>query len=637
MAVSTFEGLALGATTAAAAGFDFLSAPAGGGCSIVSAPTYRGTRAMRLVTGNVSPFPLCMAERSTSAGVNSTGTAHQRVRVLVEALPPDATGVRLLVITDSTGSFRGDVRLINTGKLQLRDAASAVLATSAATFAAGQFIDAGLATLAFSATVGQLQLALFNGSGGIAETLTSSAALNTLGAGGLCKFQVGAVRSGLSGYAVVIDDYDVSTSGTWPAFSSAPTVLNGPWSGAQTPSGFTAGYRLSGATSARLVVSASADLSSPVLGAAVAPDADGLALLPVTGLAAGSGWYFGVQADGVTLTTGRGECRTLPVAGQPASFSFWFGSCQWTQTTAQSFSAILARVGPYGRAWFGVHMGDMGYPDWPAGTTAAQVVAAHMVSLGSTAMAPLLAKVGITYQPDNHDTGGDQADRLSPAMAVVMSTMRRVFPAHTLPATNGQGGYRSWVVGRVRFVQLDTRSYRDPQANADGPGKTMLGAEQLAWLKARLLDPEPVKIICGQHPWREDGVNSGRWGSYRYEFADINSYISTNKVNVYVLTGDLHALYADNGTAPGTYGVPQAGGAPLQQGSVDPGTFWSAGAYHTAPNNLQAFGWMNVADDGAKITLQYEGVTSLDNVTRVQMVTEFTAAAPLPAVWGINF
>lgn len=640
MAVATFEGLALGTTTAAAAGGDFLKVPGtGGGVAVVSSPVFRGSRALQFTTGTAGSLTTYLERTTTNFTCTATGQLYLRCRFHLPAMPPDSTGVRVLVIADSAGAFIADLRVTSTGAVQLRNQADAVVGTLAATYSAGTWMDVGLAVTVFSTTVGVLQAARWDGAT-LAETVTSPATQDTVKAGGTIKRDVGAYRS-ITSFVAVIDDYDDSTTG-WPQIASTATVTTGPWSGAVTASGFKVGYRLSGASTARLVVSTSSTLSSPTYGSAVTPDADGMVLLPVTGLAANVQHYYGVEIDGVLAPNGRGEVRTFPTAGAQASFSIWFGSCQWTQPADSTYAAVLAKTGPYGRALMGVHMGDLNYRDWGAGATAADVVAQHMLSLGSGSMAPNLAKIPFNYLWDNHDWGGDSSDASAAAGPVVAAQYRRVFPTYTLPASNGRGGYHAWSIGRVRFIQLDVRSYRSAQTATDGPSKTMLGAEQVSWLQSELLRSEPVKVICGNYYWRQDATNSGRWGSYATEFQAINAFITANRPaigGVYVLFGDRHALCGDDGNQTGAYGIPSAGGAPIQQGSVAPGSGerWSAGYYHQAPSTIQGYGWLDIVDDGSSIRIDYQGITSLDGEVRTQMSTTFAVAtAGLPARWGIH-
>lgn len=640
MAVSTFEGVAVGATTAAAIGVDFVKVPgAGGGVSVVSSPVFRGERALQVTTGTSGSLTAYVERTTTGFTSTGTGQLYQRVRFNMPVMPPDGTGVRVLVIASGTGAFIGDVRVTSTGAVQLRNSADAIVGTFSVPYAAGTWMDVGLAVAVFSTTAGVLQAARWSGST-LAETVTSPANLNTLQGGGTIKRNAGAYRS-ITGFTVFLDDYDDSQSG-WPSIASAASVATGPWSGAVTPSGWVSGYRLVGASSARLVVSTDPALSSPVYGPAAAPDSDGMVKLSVSGLNADTLYHFGVEADGALLPNGRGEVRTFPAAGAAASYSVWFGSCQWTQPADQTYAAILGRSGPYGRALMGVHMGDLNYRDWGASATPADIFGQHMISLGSSSMAPNLARIPFNYMWDNHDWGGDGSDANAPAGPLVAAQYRRVFPHYTLPASNGRGGYHSWTIGRVRFIQIDPRSYRSPEAAPDGPGKTMLGVEQMSWLQAQLVEAEPVKVICGNIYWRHDSANSGRWGSYGTEFTAINEWIAENRAAIgglYVIFGDRHALCADDGSAPGTWGMPQAGGAPIQQGSTAAGEPWSHGYYHTAPSTLQAYGWLDITDTGTEIRIDYQGVTSLDGQTRVEMSTTFTTPSSIPAlagIWGVH-
>jgi hypothetical protein len=624
--LNTFEGGTNGTTITtgnsgggSGTAFNFIQTVSGGASVYTSTSPYRGTLSGSFSSGGTTAGT-AYAEYSTAVASSSSAPVYGRFRFMMPSLPADATGVRVGVVTDSTGAFVAEIRVTNSGAVSIRGSAGTALATFSATYAAGTFWDVDLAVLVFSSTVGQIEGRRHAADGSVAQTLTSAATLNTLGAGGTNKFQHGMIRSIIS-TTVVIDDVAWSLTG-YPSTAVAPTVAYGPWSGGVTSSGFTATHVVGGVTSGRLVVSTSSALTSPVYSTAAAPDTDGVTKLAITGLSAGTQYYYGFEADGVLLAGGRGECKTFPSG--VANFSVAFGSCQFNIPSDSTFAAILARSGPTGRALQLIHMGDMNYQDWASGTTTAQVYSQHLTSLGSASMAPMLAKIPMSYLWDNHDWGGDTSDSTAAAGNVVAATYRKVFPSYPLAATDGRGGYQSWVIGRVRFIQLDVRSYRDPQANTENSSKTMIGTEQKAWFKARLVDPEPVKVICGNYPWRDDGDGSGRWGSYSDEFTELSDYIDANAHGqVYAIFGDRHFLAADNGTSSGTRGIPQAGGAPFQQSSVAVPDTWSAGSYTISPSTLQAYGVLDISDDGDLITLAYSGITSLDGTTRVSMSTVF--------------
>lgn len=311
MAVATFEGLSTGAVTAAAAGFDFLSAPTGGGCTIISINPFRGTRAMQLLTG--SSGALCLAERGTSLGANSSGQVYLRTRFRMPSLP-DATGVRVMVITDSTGAFLAEVRVINTGKLQLRNSSGTVQATSTATITADQWVDVGLAILVFSATVGQAQMRLWDTStGAVSETLTSSANLNTLQSGGANRAQFGAIRSGVNNFAVVIDDADTSLT-DYPSYDISATVADDDTVSTAVVSA-TADVTAGDTTNS--TGDATADLAAVTVEAATSSSADAAATAALTADGASTSAASAVPVLAVTDAAGETSSAGSAVADRP--------------------------------------------------------------------------------------------------------------------------------------------------------------------------------------------------------------------------------------------------------------------------------------------------------------------------------
>ncbi|MEV4122926.1 hypothetical protein [Micromonospora sp. NPDC049645] len=635
--LNTFEGGTAGAaiTPANSGGasgnpFDLVTVPAGG-TAAYSANAYRGALAGEFATGaTASPV---FAEYRALLGVSSTGSLFGRVRARLDTLPADATGVRVAVITDSTGAFLCDVRLTNAGKVQLRNGTSVALYTSAATIAADQGFDAGFGIVNFHGSTGVLRFELYDAAGVAVESYTSPATQNTLGAGGLNRAQVGMIRS-IANQRVWIDDAAWDTAGipVLPLVTPPPTVGVGPWSGAMTDAGFAVGYQLANATGlpVRLVASTDSGLGvSPVYSASVTPNSRGLVHLVVAGLDPDTVYHYGVEVDGVLLAGGRGQARTDPPLGSRASFSLAYGSCQWDMPTAVTFAAIASYDGGYGRVRRLQHLGDFDYANNDGTATVPGIVARHLASIGSASMAGCLALLPICRVVDNHDWCGTDSHRTSPGGAAVAAAHREVFPGYALPAADGVGMWHSYVIGRVRVIALDTRTQRDPRTDPNVPGKTLLGADQLAWLKARLLDPEPVKIIMSPIYWRLDSLTGDRWGSYPDEWGEVRAYILALPPRLRRLVvgfGDRHALAGDigDGTSGHQTYLPQGGGAPFQQGSTPSSETWSAGYYDGGGAvTLQAFGVFDVADAGDTITVTYRGITAADGVQRLVMPVTF--------------
>lgn len=601
--------------------FNFVNSPTNGFIRYTTT-AYRGGMAVEF--GTTSSAVTAFAEVSTTLGVVSSGQVYGRLRFMLPTLPVDATGVRVMVFVDSTGAFLCDIRVNNAGKVSLRNAAGTAIYTSTLTITAGQWVDCGMAILAFSSTVGQTRFIIYDSVGGTAELFTSTANLNTLGAGGANRFQVGMVRS-ITNQTVVIDDVYFDTAG-FPSVPSAtnPSVTAGPLSGATGDSGFTVAYVLADTTSARLVYSTASNLSSPSYSSSAAPGARGAVKFALTGLAADTVYYLGIEADGTLLATGRGQTRTDPVQGSQASHSWAFGSCNWDAPTGPSFAYAAAYAGPYGQPRRLAHQGDMGYPDWTGSATLALVFAWMRAQVASVSLAAAFTVMAHTYNPDNHDWGGDVSDKTAAAGPLVAAAFRELFPHYTLPAADGIGMWYSYVIGRVRYIHLDPRSQRDPQGDPNSPTKTMLGVAQKAWFKAQLLMGEPLKVVAGSYPWRSGTPGDGRWGSYPDEFAELTTFMQTNPVGFpYFTAGDRHYLAADDGSTPDTQGFPSVVGAPFQQSSVATGETWSQGFYNggAAGVTLTAVGLLDIADTGTAITITYTGKTTNDGVTRVSMVT----------------
>ncbi|MGC5271651.1 alkaline phosphatase D family protein, partial [Salmonella enterica] len=63
---------------------------------------------------------------------------------------------------------------------------------------------------------------------------------------------------------------------------------------------------------------------------------------------------------------------------------------------------------------------------------------------------------------------------------------------------------QTFSVGRVKFIMTDLRSDRDSVTNKDDANKSILGADQKAWLKKELLASNgkfPLIVWMSTVPW----------------------------------------------------------------------------------------------------------------------------------------
>ncbi|KAB7705573.1 alkaline phosphatase [Bacillus aerolatus] len=137
----------------------------------------------------------------------------------------------------------------------------------------------------------------------------------------------------------------------------------------------------------------------------------------------------------------------------------------------------------------------------------------------------------------------------------------------SLPHDSGMQLYRDFTYGDLAsFYVLDTRQYRDDQANGDGskphspesldPKRTLLGAEQEQWLFGNLGKTKTKWNVLAQQVFfaeRNFGTSTApkfsmdSWDGYPAARQRITDFaVNKNMNNMIVLTGDVHASWASN-------------------------------------------------------------------------------------------
>ena len=381
--------------------------------------------------------------------------------------------------------------------------------------------------------------------------------------------------------------------------ASSPVVVSR-WVGAVTPTGATVAVKLAHTSTARLVVSADPGLTTDVVhGQPASPDGNGMAKLVVDGLAPATHYTYAVETDGVVDTSRVGSFRTGPAAA--GSFVFAFGSC-CNAPGASTFTEIRGHDPD-----LFLHLGDLHYSDI-AVDDPALYRARYDTALASAHQGPLYATVPTVYSWSDHDFGPNGSDGTSASKPAAQRTYRQYVPSYPLPSPTG-GIYQTFSYGRVRFVVTDNRSYKSPRSAVDDAGKTMLGAEQKQWFKDVVgAATEPVVIWVNENPWiSRAALTYDWWGGYSTERAELADFIVASGKNVAIVSGDMHALAADDGTnSPG--GIPVFHAAALNGKSSHKGGPYTSGPFpSTVGVAVQQYGVMSVHDTGAEIALQFTG------------------------------
>jgi alkaline phosphatase D len=178
-----------------------------------------------------------------------------------------------------------------------------------------------------------------------------------------------------------------------------------------------------------------------------------------------------------------------------------------------------------------------------------------------------------------------------------------------LSSLTHRGIYQTFSYGRVRSIATDNRSYKSPRSVVDGTGKTMLGAEQKQWFKDTITTAtEPVLIWVNENPWiSPPSQTQDYWGGYTTERTELANFIAASGKKLAIVSGDMHALAADDGTnSPG--GIPVFQAAALRGSSSHKGGPYTYGPLpSTVGLAVQQYGVMSVLDTGAEIALRFTG------------------------------
>lgn len=342
--------------------------------------------------------------------------------------------------------------------------------------------------------------------------------------------------------------HDIYLGPTHPAspLRAAPVDLVAwAWAGAVTPNSFAVTAQLShpaAAADLALVVrrepgGAEAGRFPP---AAVSPG--GVARFDAAGLQPATRYRWAVAVAGREDRYRSGALTTLP-AGR-ASFTLAFGSCASTGSNGQVFDRIR-EVAPL----LFIHTGDFHYEDIDDDAPEA-IRAAYARSLRAPAQQALWLEVPVLYTWDDHDYGGNDSDRTTRSRAAARAVYREIVPHYPLPLDGPIA--QAVTVGRVRVIVTDSRSERDPSRWQDGPGKSMLGERQLAWLFEELLrarDEAALIVWVNSVPWISSESSGDSWAAYADERRRIADFLVEHRIeNLVMLSGDGHMLAADDGS-----------------------------------------------------------------------------------------
>ncbi len=277
-------------------------------------------------------------------------------------------------------------------------------------------------------------------------------------------------------------------------------------------------------------------------------------------------YYYAVEitaAGGSEMRRGAvGTFRTAPSSDRwtPARFTVVTCSdyaCRDHLDGYESFRSIK-KISPA----FMVHTGDCVYYDIdiPFATTV-ELARFHWHRVYSQpGVVDLMRSIPVYWEKDDHDSFEDDSWPTRPTQRVSPMTYADLVPVFSEQVPVGDKLYRKFRWGKGLEIWLvETRDFRSPNPDPDGPNKTIWGAEQKEWLKKTLLASDadfrvlisPDCIVGpGGDPDRarfqlpEGGADSHGDGGYGYEGREFRHWVRDKKIkNLIILNGDRHWQY----------------------------------------------------------------------------------------------
>lgn len=421
---------------------------------------------------------------------------------------------------------------------------------------------------------------------------------------------VGILVAGSIGAIRIADAY---LGPTHPA-SSAPAPPDSPvqwvWSGGVTSTSAQVRARVEGPpATVRLAVSTRSDLADPILhdGVRTSTDDPELYVFDVDGLRPETTYHYAVQVDGVLDTGRHGRFGTF--GDGPWSFVLAGGSCARVGSNGAVFDAIRSMEPDLFLMTGDLHYGDVATNDRDRFRELYDGV------LEEPGPAALYRSVPVDYVWDDHDFGPNDADSTSDGRPAAQTVYREVVPSPPLAEDGQQPIHHAFTVGRARVIVTDTRSERSPKEDPDGPLKTMLGEDQLAWFLAELDaadDVYPLIIWVSSVPWiTAPDAGADHWGGYDHERRIIADFIADEGIDgLVMLAGDAHMVALDDGSHSDFSEAGGAGFPVLQAAALDrPGSEKGGPYSHGTFPGGGRFGLIEVDDDGSTLEVTLSGRT----------------------------
>lgn len=307
--------------------------------------------------------------------------------------------------------------------------------------------------------------------------------------------------------------------------------------------------------------------------------------IPISDLQPNTTYYYRTIVDGYPSKRWN-SFQTFPDKKE-YNFSCGFGSCQqssWGVPNPEIFPVIANDS-----LRFFIHLGDWTYPDTTEKNYGYRfnekrdVLEKNYESRYNSNypfVSEVLSQMPVVYIYDDHDFAGNNSGGDAPAKNNSLWAYKTFFPHYKLENPDN-GIWQSFTFGDVEFFVLDLRSQRSPEEEVydnngnfnPPPGHSILagyeisGENQKEWffdalknstakwkviVSSVLFNPAYAKVaevdsIPEEISWLSNDIED-KWAGYPEDInALLNTIISNNIKNVFVISGDTHSSFIDDG------------------------------------------------------------------------------------------
>jgi hypothetical protein len=344
-------------------------------------------------------------------------------------------------------------------------------------------------------------------------------------------------------------------------------------------------------------------------------------------------WHTGYpEAQGSGTPGGGGGGTTPPATVTKFKIGLW--SCLNNSTSA-IFDRMRTAFTGTDRLTHLVCHGDFFYDDTSSGHTAHWNAKISSSGLG-TLINSLEDPDDFHYTPSDHDStfqSNGTGVQYPSAIAAFNSEYRTKWP-NRAPQLPSNGIYHTWVEGRVRFIVLDERTFKSPNANTDNSSKTVLGATQKTWFKNLIASADyPLIVVFGDNPVvGTTTAGDDGWKGYNTERQELATALNASPVYVIRTNGDMHCLAISNnqfGYKKCYQSSPAHNDTKVKESGAGLTSSYPTNGSSAEGDVMEMFGVLTIEDNTQTIAVTWDGY-SADGTKRLTDTVSIAAPTSTP-------